>query len=123
MSNNRILGIGIDIEDINRFKRLKLSKDNRFLNRIFTEAELEYCFSKKSVASSLASKYAGKEAVIKACNSVDDTVVDYKKIEITNDVTGAPRVKLISDKIKRYQVMLSLSNEVDKTVGVAIVIG
>lgn len=120
MKKNQILGIGIDIANINRFKKIKLSKENIFLKRIFTSVELDYCFSKKDVAASLATKYAGKEAVIKAFSLANETILDYKNIEITNDSSGAPRVKLVGDKKGRYQILISLSNETDKTVGVAI---
>lgn len=121
MKRNQILGIGIDIVNINRFKKLELNKNSPFLNKIFTKAELDYCFSKKNIASNLATKYAGKEAVIKACNAIDRINIDYREVEITNDSSGAPKVKLIWDKIKKYHIMISLSNEVDKTVGVAII--
>lgn len=120
MRKNQILGIGIDIENISRFRKLKLNKDNIFLNKIFTEAELDYCFSKKNVASNLATKYAGKEAVIKACHGIVKINIDYKEVEITSDPAGAPRVRLIWDKIKKYHCLISLSNETEKTVGVAI---
>ncbi len=123
MKNGQILGIGIDIEDIGRFKKIELSKKSAFLNKIFTATELDYCFSKKNIASNLATKFAGKEAVIKACNFLDKTNLDYHEIEITNDPSGAPKVKLIRDEVKKYQIMISLSNELDKTVGVAIVTG
>lgn len=123
MKKNQILGIGIDIENIIRFQKLELSKNNRFLNKIFTEAELDYCFSKKNAASNLATKYAGKEAVIKACQGIHKSNIDYKEIEIINDSSGAPKVRLIWDKIKKYQIMISLSNEADKTIGVAILLG
>lgn len=123
MKKNQILGIGIDIENISRFEKLKLSRENKFLNKIFTASELDYCFSKKNVASSLATKYAGKEAVIKAFSLVDNAAgLSYKEIEVTNDSSGAPRVKLVWDKGKKYQILISLSNEMDKTVGVAILI-
>lgn len=121
MKNNKILGVGIDIEDISRFKKLELNKNNRFLNKIFTKVELDYCFSKKNVASSLATKFAGKEAVIKAFSLIDNVTLNYKEIEVTNDSSGAPGIRL-RDKTKKYQVLISLSNEKDKTVGVAILI-
>ena len=66
MKTGQVLGIGIDIENIERFKKFELNKNSPFLNKIFTIKEIEYCFSKKNVASSLATKYTGKEAVIKA---------------------------------------------------------
>ena len=122
MKKNQILGIGIDIEDINRFKKLKLNKNNRFLNKIFTKVELDYCFSKKNVASSLATKYVGKEAVIKALSSVDKAISDYKLIEVVNDPTDAPKVRLNWEQGKNYQILISLSNEIERAVGVAILI-
>ncbi len=122
MKKNQILGIGIDIENISRFKNLKLSRENNFLNRIFTISELDYCFSKKNIASSLATKYAGKEAVIKAFSLIDNAIPSYKEIEIINDSSGAPRVRLVWDKAKKYQVLISLSNEIERAVGVAILI-
>ena len=122
MKKNQILGIGIDIENINRFEKLKLSKNDRFLNKIFTKVELDYCFSKKNVASKLTTKFAGKEAVIKACNSIDKTIVDYKKIEIANNPSGSPKVRLISDQKREYEILISLSNDADKAVGLVILI-
>ncbi len=122
MKKNQILGIGIDIENISRFEKIKLSKENKFLNKIFTTSELDYCFSKKNVVSSLAAKYTGKEAVVKALGSMNISNLDYKEIEITNDSSGAPRVNLAWDSTKKYQIMISLSDESDKAIGVAIVI-
>ncbi len=119
---NSILGIGIDIEDINRFTKIKLSKNNKFLNKIFTYSEIEYCFSKKNVASRLATKYTGKEAVVKALGSMNISNVDYKEIEIINDSSGAPRVNLAWDKSKKYQIMISLSDESEKAIAMAIII-
>jgi holo-[acyl-carrier protein] synthase len=121
MKQSQILGIGIDIEDIARFKKLDLNKNNPFLNKIFTPFELDYCFSKKNTASSLATKYSGKEAVVKAFGSINIKNLDYKEIEIINDESGVPRVKLFGKNTKGYQVIISLSDESQKVVGVAIV--
>lgn len=122
MGRNLPIGIGIDIVNISRFRKIKLDRENRFLNKIFTASELDYCFSQKNIASSLATKYAGKEAVVKALSPIKEIVPNYKEIEITNNSSGAPRARLVWDKTKKYQILLSLSNEIDKTVGVAILI-
>ncbi len=121
MKSSQILGIGIDIEEINRFKKIELKKNNKFLNKIFTSLELDYCFSKKDVASSLATKYCGKEAVVKAFGLASIKNLDYKEIEIINDSSGVPRVNLKMENMKGYQIMISLSDESEKAVGVAIV--
>lgn len=118
----QVVGIGIDIVDINRFKKLKLIKKSKFLNRIFTKRELDYCFSRKNIAPSLATKYAGKEAVIKAFSSTDKINLDYREIEIINKPSGGPKVNLNGKQQKKYQILISLSNEVERAVGVAVLI-
>jgi len=119
----QIIGIGIDIVDVSRFDKLKLSNKNKFLNRFFTKRELKYCFSKNNIAEHLATKFAGKEAVSKALSSTLRTDINFKEIEIINELSGAPKVHLQSDMTNKYQVLISLSNESDTAVGVAIVLG
>lgn len=118
----QVVGIGIDIVDISRFKRLKLIKKSKFLNRIFTKCELDYCFSRKNIASSLATKFAGKEAVIKAFSSTNKINLDYREIEIINNSSGGPKVNLNGKQQKKFQILISLSNEAERAVGVAILI-
>ena len=78
-----MLGIGIDIEDINRFKKYSLKKDLDFLKTIYSENELEYCFSKKSPAKHLAVRFCAKEAFIKALpNFVND--IKFNEINIVD---------------------------------------
>ena len=60
----KILSIGVDIESVDRFK--EHDKNGSFLKRIFTNKELEYCFSFTDFAQHLAVRYSGKEAVVKA---------------------------------------------------------
>ena len=61
--------IGIDIEDVSRFENKEIDKDSKFLSRIFTQNELEYCFKNKNYAQSLSARYCAKEAVVKALSS------------------------------------------------------
>jgi len=42
-----ILGIGVDVESIDRFRNRLKGKNKKFYERIFTPLELEYCFNKK----------------------------------------------------------------------------
>lgn len=56
--------IGIDIIDIERVKKV-VSRTPRFLDRIYTRAELDYCLGKKNPYPSLAVRFAAKEAVRK----------------------------------------------------------
>ncbi|MBW2973160.1 holo-ACP synthase [Candidatus Woesearchaeota archaeon] len=73
-----ILGIGVDIEEINRFR--KIEKNKRFLKAVFTEREIKYCQQKKEPFRSYAGKFCAKEAIIKAHYKP----LHFKNIEIFN---------------------------------------
>lgn len=119
MSN---IGVGVDIEDIERFRLLNSNDDERFLNKIFTKNELKYCFSKTASGPHLAARFAGKEAVLKALSAICDFTLNYKEIEIINNEKGVPIVLLNNKKFNKFSVKLSLSHCKDKTVAFSIAI-
>ncbi len=82
--------IGVDIIEIARIERAVKRWRERFLNRIYTEMECELYHKK---LSSLAARFAGKEAVIKAL-SLPSRDVSWKDIEILADSSGQPLVHL-----------------------------
>lgn len=113
------IGVGIDIEEIKRFKNLKKHQ----LNKMFTKEELEYCFKKKNVAQSLAVRFAGKEAVIKALHSIgkrDPLIQSFKEIKILK-IDGVPEV-VLPKEMRYLKTVLSLSHSNDKAIAVAIVV-
>ena len=121
MLDNQNLGVGTDIENISRFKKLTTDKNNSFLKNIFTRDELDYCFSKKPIASHLAARYAGKEATIKALCSLGKKNLDYKDIEILSDAEGVPIVKVNTINNYKIQTHLSLSHCQDKALAFVVV--
>jgi len=100
-----------------------LSFNKSLLNKIFTKNEIDYCFSKKNAAPHLAARYAGKEAVVKALNSMDEVNIDYKGIEILNNEKGVPVVKLNNKNIGDFQVKISLSHCEDKALAFVTITG
>lgn len=112
------LGIGVDIEKISRFNK-NLEKDLKFLNTIYTQKELDYCFSKKNSSQHLAARYCGKEAVVKALYGLYIKDVYYKDIEITNNPDGAPEVKI--DKYPNLKIKISLSHNKDTAIAYVII--
>ncbi len=114
-------GIGTDIEEIGRFRDLDLSKNRPFLNKIFTDKELAYCFSKAKTAPHLAVRYAGKEAVVKALCNINEQVVNYKDIEVVNNSIGAPEVIIKDKKFRNFKVYISLSHTKEVAIAFAIV--
>lgn len=119
MQELKNLGVGTDIEDISRFKDLDRDKDRVFLNKIFTEKELDYSFSKARPYQHLAARYAGKEAVIKALSRIGKNGIGYKEIEISNDGRGLPRVDLEREQLN---IHISLSHSNDRALAFAVIV-
>lgn len=117
-----IVGIGIDIEDIDRFAKLDLKKDRIFFDKIYTPAEIKYCFSKSNPYQHLAARFAGKEAVIKALNSISISNINYNEIEIINNKKGIPQVTIKNKNLNNIKIQLSLSHCKDKALAFAILI-
>jgi holo-[acyl-carrier protein] synthase len=82
--------IGIDIIEIWRVKEAISRWGERFLSRIYTAAELDICHGK---AESLAARFAGKEAAIKALN-MPGSAIRWRDIEILSETSGKPVVHL-----------------------------
>ncbi|MDP4172652.1 MAG: holo-ACP synthase [Bacteroidota bacterium] len=96
-----VIGIGIDIIEIDRIKQSVDRFGDKFLNKIFTEVELQYCLSKPNKYQHLAARFAAKEAVAKALSEGWDGGFNWKDIEIYNELSGKPSVKLYG-KLDEY---------------------
>ncbi len=111
-----VLGIGIDIIEIERIKESVEKFGNRFLNKIFTEVELQYSLSKKNKYQHLAARFAAKEAIAKALATGWSKGFRWKDIEIFNEKSGMPNVKLKGNlaeflgKDKALKITMSHSN-------------
>jgi len=114
--------IGVDIIEIDRIKRVISRWQDSFLERIYTPAELENHHN----VSSLAARFAAKEAVMKALGT-GTRGVSWTDIEILTNGSGAPAVRLygralrksVESGIARFQVSLSHSRKY----AIAFVIG
>jgi holo-[acyl-carrier protein] synthase len=84
-----ILGIGIDIVDIKRFKRALERWGDSFTGRVFTEDELSYCLSKKRPEVHLAARFAAKEAFFKAIG-IREGIRRFTDITVMRRENGAP---------------------------------
>ena len=111
--------IGTDIEQIARFKNKTLDGDKNFLDKIYTEIELQYCYATKNFAQHLCVRFCAKEAVVKALSEFDINDVYYKDIEILNRNNGAPIVKIA--KKPEFNVKVSLSHCKDYATATAII--
>lgn len=104
-----IKGIGVDIIEISRLKKITDKWGNKALKKIFTDNELKYCNSVKNKFHSLGVRFAAKEAVLKAIGMGLDKGISCKDIEIIKLNSGKPEVKL-AGKIKNLFRKLKLSH-------------
>ena len=108
------LSVGIDIEDIKRFDKYSVDKKNRFLEKIFTKSEIDYCFSYKTPSKHLAARYCAKEACVKALTKLGIKDVYYNQIEVYRDNFGGVSIRLIDKKkYSKIQLQVSLSHSKD----------
>jgi holo-[acyl-carrier protein] synthase len=84
---NNIFGIGTDIVDIARIRKL-LVKNRKFKNRIFSTQEIKYCESKVNKISSYSKRFAAKEAFAKALGVGIRKGVSFNEISIINNKNG-----------------------------------
>jgi len=92
-----VVGIGIDIIEIERIKKSIEKFGDQFLNKIFIESEIKYCSEKKNQYQHFAARFAAKEAIIKTLSSVRTEPANWKDMEIYNEPGGLPKVKLHND--------------------------
>lgn len=119
--------IGIDMELIERFEKISLESHSNLLRRIFTQNELDYCFSKIDPAQSLCGRFCAKEAIIKAFSSLDQTVISFTDIEILHVDKKGPKAIIIgkqfsTDFLDRVEIMISISHTAQAAVSNALVV-
>jgi holo-[acyl-carrier protein] synthase len=96
-----IKGIGNDIIEIKRIRKVLTRYENRFLNHILTLKEQEYCFQYKDPVPRLAGRFAAKEAIAKALGTGFSKELNWLDIEILTDPKGKPAV-FLSDPTQAY---------------------
>ena len=99
-----IIGIGTDICDIRRIEQSIEKFGERFLDKTFTLAEQAYCDSKARPAMSFAKRFAAKEAVAKALAGAETGALSWTSVEVQNDQSGRPFVKLSKDAQARSDI-------------------
>jgi holo-[acyl-carrier protein] synthase len=89
-----IIGIGVDLIEIDRVKQAHKKQGSRFIQRLFTHSEAKYCLKKKDPYPSLAGRFAAKEAIIKAFSHGFGSSWKWTDIEVTRAANGRPSVRL-----------------------------
>ena len=106
----RIIGIGVDLVKVARIEAAIERWGERFLKRVFTPAEMEYCGGHAAGGIHYAARFAAKEAVRKATG--ED--LKWTDVEITNEERGKPVIRLSggnpAEETENPKILLSISH-------------
>lgn len=98
-----IIGIGTDLCDIRRIEAALEKHGDRFVNRIFTTLEQDYCESKSGKAAYYAKRFAAKEAAAKALAGETTESLSWQDVEVRNDPSGRPVLTLSGGALARQK--------------------
>jgi holo-[acyl-carrier protein] synthase len=114
--------LGVDIEEVSRFRNLVRNK--RFLERVYTPREVAYCRDKKNQLQHFAVRFAAKEAVWKCLSETLHRLkkkLGHRDIGIRNSPSGKPEISLPpSLRQIEKRIHVSLSHSSSHVVAVAI---
>ena len=121
-----IVGLGTDVVENDRIGELYQKHGRRFLERIFTEQEIEYSLSRADPVPYLSSRFAAKEASIKALTLPPGMMLNWKDIRVegisfgvkTLAFTGTAKER--ADQLGVARIHLSMSHARDSSTAVVI---
>ncbi len=121
-----IVGLGTDLAEIARIEQSIARFGQRFLERIYTPAEIAYCQRKKNFGESFAARFAAKEAAAKALGTGISYGVSWHEFEVVREPSGKPTLRLsgraaeLAARLKATRSALSLTHTA--TMAMAVVI-
>jgi holo-[acyl-carrier protein] synthase len=127
-SGTRVFGIGVDIVETARIQSSLERFGDRFLRRVFTQEERDYCSPSPVPARHYAARFAAKEAVSKAFGTGIGGKIGWRDIEVKRKPTGEPFILLhgpgaeLAASLGVVQALISLSHSDHYSVASAILI-
>jgi len=114
-----VIGIGIDIIDVERVKKLA-EKKTRFLERIYTPKEIAYCQKKRNQYQHLAARFAAKEAFFKAIGGR----ISWLDVELSNLPSGKPQLEIkLKERFSIEKAHVSISHLKEYAVAAVVLEG
>jgi holo-[acyl-carrier protein] synthase len=90
-----VIGVGVDLVDLERIARLFASKGEYAMQRFFTDDERAYLQTRPEPTGHAAARIAAKEAVYKALQALPGArAVGWREIEVVRDSEGRPAIRL-----------------------------
>ena len=111
-----IVGLGLDIAEVDRIQAAIERHGAPFLERLFTSAEVSYCERHRNRFERYAARFAAKEAAMKALGTGWSQGVRWRDIEVTREATGKPTLHLagaalqIADRLGVKNISVSITH-------------
>jgi len=121
-----IVGLGADVVEIRRVRQALKHQGERFIRRVFTAAEQEFCEARRDPAPHYAVRFAAKEALFKALGTGWAKGLSWQDVEVVRREQDAPILVLSHAAEKQSQelgtrsIHLSLSHSDDSALAVVI---
>jgi holo-[acyl-carrier protein] synthase len=124
-----IVGIGTDIIECLRIAQMIERHGDLFINRVYTDYEIQYCQQRRAATQHFAGRWAAKEAVLKALGTGWVKGISWRDIEVRNERGGKPTVAFrggARDVVERkaiHEMMISISHCRSHATALAIAVG
>ena len=111
-----IAGLGTDIVECVRIRKMIADHGELFLQRVYTDKEIRYCQARRQAAEHFAGRWAAKEAVLKALGTGWRRGISWRDVEIRNDPSGQPKVavrgeaKEIAKRLRLKDILITISH-------------
>lgn len=121
-----VVAHGIDLVDCPRIEQMVQRHGERFLRRVFTDAERAYAKANKNEIEKLAGRFAAKEAILKLMGTGWRGKIAWTDIEIINSAVGQPEVTLsgevrnIADRLGIKHVSVSITHTANFAIASAV---
>ena len=123
-----VLGVGIDLVDLDRIERMLSTKGQHAMARLFTPDERAYLDTRPDPTGNAAARIAAKEAVYKAMQSLPGArAIGWRDIEVTRDAEGRPAIRLhglaerLAQEVGGVTIQVSLTHSATSAGAVAVV--
>lgn len=123
-----VRGVGTDLIECERIQRVFERQKERFLERVFTDGEREYCLKMKNPIPHLAARFAAKEAVSKCFTTGIGEALGWKSIEVVKGEREEPLIQLderglaLMKHLGGNEVLVSLSHTVNYGLAMAVLV-
>ncbi|NOZ21269.1 MAG: holo-ACP synthase [Planctomycetes bacterium] len=98
-----IVGIGIDIVEVERIRNMLERHGARFVRRVFTDGEVKYCCGRKRAAEHFAARFAAKEAALKALRIGLRKGITWRDMDVVIGDLGQPDMRLSGGAAERAE--------------------